>query len=68
MVASLPLMASREPDGRWRFERDSIPLPASDPAALPRIIDVDGKLLPFQFSHTGEHECQAVDQTPLICP
>lgn len=68
MVASLPLMANREPDGRWRFERDSSSLPAADSTDVPRIIDVDGKPLPFQFSHTGEHECQAVDSSPLICP
>jgi len=68
MVASLPLMASKGPDGRWRFEHDSAALPALDSTVVPRIIDVDGRPLPFRFPHTGEHECQAIDRTPLICP
>ena len=68
MVASFPLNANKGSDGRWRFEQDTASLPSADSTALPRIIDVDGKPLPFRFPHIREHECQALDRTPLICP
>ena len=68
MVASFPINASIGLDKRWRFEHDSAALPALDSTVVPRIIDVDGRPLPFRFPHTGDHECKAIDRTPLICP
>lgn len=47
---SFGMIAVRGPDGVWRFQGDSVPLPAGDGSGTPRIQGADGKPLPFTIA------------------